>query len=170
MAKTFKTIFEEIKEDLIGTLTAQIRLQKLTAIEKGVPVAVRGAYFALLAGVAVLFLLFLLLTAGFALGLIFTEDGGEAYFAVKSITLGFLSLSGIHLIVLIVFFLLADKICTAIQTSVINKQLDALDEEERREAARTAVTDPTDETTLFTEDDTAVYTVDAATFTQEKQP
>ena len=164
MPKTFKTIFDEIKEDLKGTGAAQVRLQKLNAIEKGVPPAVRGVYFAIIAFLGLTTLLFLLIAAGFALGIPFAQ-GGEAYFTVRSITLGFLILSGIFILIELLLFLLKEPICTAIQTSIINGQLDAMDKEEQEAAAETV---HASETTLVTGDTTDVYTVDPRDLSEEK--
>ena len=164
MPKTLKTIFEEIKDDLKGSVAAQLRLQKLNAIEKGVPPAVRGVYFAILAFLGLTTLLFLLITAGFALGIPFAQ-GGEAYFTVRGITLGFLILSGIFVLIDLLLFLLKEPICNAIQTSIITGQLDAMDEEEQKEAAETP--EPSD--TLLVSGDTAdVYAVDPRDLSEEK--
>lgn len=157
MTKTIKTILEEIKEDLIGTATDQIRLGKLTAIEKGVPAAVRGVYFGILATIGFTGLFFLLIAAGLALGLIFA-DGGEAFFALRSATFGFLLLFGIIVLILLLFVLLRDKICSAIEASIINRKLDEMDEKEKQEAAQTSFSAPTDETVIFAGDDDTVYT------------
>ena len=166
MVKTIKTILEEIKEDLTGTVTDQVRLGKLTAIEKGVPAAVRGAYFGILAIVGSTALFFLLVAAGLALGLIFA-DGGEAFSALRSATFGFLLLFGIILLILVLFYLLRDKICSSIEASIINRKLDEMDEEEKQEAASASLSDPTDTTVIVTEASDTVYMEGPGNFTQD---
>lgn len=158
MAKTFKTIFEEVKQDVVGMLSAQLKLRKLEALEKGVPVAVRTGYMTVVAVVALLFFLFLLITASFALGLIFCDAGSEAYFTLRGITLGFLCLSGVQLLIVLLMLLLSNTICNSIGTNIITKQLDAMDQEERETADATLMTDPTQETTILNGAQTHIYT------------
>ena len=166
MTKNFKTIFEEIKSDVIGTVTAQVELQKLNAIEKGVPAAVRGGYFAIIGVIGVTMLLFLLITAGFALGLLFAGVG-EAFPVLRALTLGFLVLTGILLLVDVLLLLLSNPICTAIQTAVINKQLDKMEQADR-EKSDSPAGDPTNETLLMQKPETEVITVDPSEMQEEK--
>ena len=164
MPKTFQTIFAEVKDDLRDAVTARLRLQKLNAIEKGVPPAVRGVYMAVIAFLGLTTLLFLLITAGFALGLPFAQ-GGEAYFTIRGLTLGFLVLSGIFILIELLLFILKEPICNAIQTSIITGQLDAMDEEEKKAAQETA---QAEETVLLTGDTADVYAVDPKDLSEVK--
>ena len=145
MPKNFKTLLEEIKDDLRGSLTDRAELLKLSAIEKGVPAAVKSGYYTALVILGATTLLFFLITAGFALGMPFAVSL-ESYYVLRGATLGFLILSAILLLLTLVLLLLRGVICTAIQSAIISRQLDAMDRKEKAAAAGAPVMNaPADE-------------------------
>ena len=88
MQKSFTTLWQESKEDLIGLFKTKKSLLTLNVLEKGVPADIKAG-FAVVLVVLSLFLLSFLLTAG-ALGfsLLFVD---EMFLTVlRSLTFGFL--------------------------------------------------------------------------------
>lgn len=146
MAKTFKALLSETTDDLRALVRSYTSLYKLQALEKGVPAAVRGIYTALMALVGVTVLIFLLLTAAFAFGLIFAQ--GEPYVVLRVLTLGFLCTVGVLLLILLLLLGIRSKVCESITAKIINRELDELEEKEKAEAALHA-TDVSEETSGY---------------------
>lgn len=157
MAKTFKTLLAETTEDLKSLVQTNLELLKLKALESGVPAAVSGAYFAIIAVIGSLFLFLMLFVAAFAFGLLFTE--GEPYMVLRGLTLGFLCLCGVLLLTVLIMLLIRESVCHSISAKIITKQLDDLEQKDRDEAALHSV-DATEETTVVIDPDTDIVQLD----------
>lgn len=158
MAKTFKALLSETTDDLKALVRSYAGLYKLQAMEKGVPAAVQGIYMALMALVGVAVLIFLLLTAGFAFGLIFAQ--GEPYVVLRGLTLGFLCTAGVLLLIVLIMLALRRKVCESVTAKIITRELDEQEQREKEEAALRAAELSDDTTHYDTRVDTDVVQLD----------
>lgn len=128
MAKRIEQIIAEIKEDGKELVQSKIESIQLVAVEKGVPIATKSAYALVLTLLSGIFLITAIITIGFAVALLFTQVGGDAYEMVRATTLGFLVYLGFQVLVIVILLLTRNSIFNKIERLVINKYLDALEQ------------------------------------------
>ncbi len=129
MQKSFTTLWQESKEDLIGLFKTKKSLLTLNVLEKGVPAGIKAG-FAVVLVVLSLFLLSFLLTAG-ALGfsLLFVD---EMFLTVlRSLTFGFLCLSGCILLLMLILLAIKGVVVKKVTTSVMLNYLEKQEQAEQ---------------------------------------
>lgn len=126
-----KEVFDEVIQDFTDYLKIKSEILQLKAAEKGSPVAAKTIYTSILVVLGGIVTSIALITAIFALALIFIENGTDPFNAIKGLTFGALCLLGLFL--LIIFILLAIKDCfiSKMTLSMINKVIDWQEQKER---------------------------------------
>ncbi len=156
MAKTFRSLIAETKQDLLSLADHYSELYRLKALEKGVPKVVRWSYLAFIGVVVAFFFLFLCLTLVFGLSLLFVHGAPET--ALQSLALASLCFTGVLLLIIVVLILLRTKVCGHYTAKIISKRLDAL--EQREQDAAAMQTSPTEQATIATGTDTDIVQLD----------
>lgn len=118
MTKDTGQLFRELKEDITAFAEVKFDIFRLSAYEAIARVAGLLSYGLILMFLALFALLFLFFSVGFLLGDLF-----------NSIGLGFASVSGLYLLIMLIVFL--NK--TRVQTKVINEVIGALTNNDDKE-------------------------------------
>lgn len=135
MAKTLRQLLEDIKHDLAAYADSRLELLKLRAVEKGVPLGVRATYYAVVIGVGVAALLFLLLVAALLLAMLFAVAVPEVHDAFGALAGGMGVVTALLFLIEAAVLLLRHRIIASLESRWIGRQLDRLEEQEKQAAA-----------------------------------
>lgn len=147
---SIKEVLEEIKLDLVDFFQTKGDLLELKIAEKGSPILAKGIHGGILIILLIIDFAITLLTAIFALALIFIESDTQGFDIVRSMTFGGLCLLGLFLLLTIIMLCLKKSMTGKIKRQVLTKIIDQQEERERNKAMRVPSADITETEHLST--------------------
>lgn len=126
-----KEVFEEIKQDLTDYLQVKGDILRLKAAEKGSPIVAKTIYTSILAVLGIFAGSIALITAIFALALLFIESDTDPFITVRALTFGALCLLGLFLLIILILLAVKSSFLSSIELGMINKVIDQQEQQER---------------------------------------